>query len=90
MFNLFSICVIWISILFRISIFGFRIYIGILGGSLMATKAQILANRIELRNTQYETRYTPHAIRESSIQNRAMIYAKQTQFAGHSNEHKLR
>ena len=56
----------------------------------MATKAQILANRIELRNTQYETRYTPHAIRESSIQNRAMIYAKQTQFAGHSNEHKLR
>jgi hypothetical protein len=43
---------------FRISIFGFRIYIGILGGSLMVTEVQILANRIELRYAQYERRAT--------------------------------
>ena len=36
----------------RISIFGFRIYIGILGGSLMATETQIIANR---RNAQKST-----------------------------------
>jgi hypothetical protein len=46
----------------------------------MASEAQILANRIELRYAQYERRATSDERR---------INAKQSQFAGHSNERKL-
>jgi len=46
----------------------------------MASEAQILSNRIELRYAQYERR-------ETSDERR--INAKQTQFAKCSNEHKL-
>jgi hypothetical protein len=46
----------------------------------MASETQILANHIELRYAQYERRETRDERR---------IYAKQSQFAGHSNEHNL-
>jgi len=46
----------------------------------MTSEAQILANRIELRYAQYERRATSDERR---------INAKQSQFAGHSNECKF-
>jgi hypothetical protein len=62
----------------------------------MATKSQILTNRIVLyaiHNTKNAIRHTLYENRVLSarggIQNRATIYAKQSQFAGHSNERNL-
>jgi len=48
----------------------------------MATEAQILANRIELRYAQY-------GLRATSDQGQATNYPKQSQFAGYSNERKF-
>jgi hypothetical protein len=50
------------------SIFGFRIYIGILGGSLMVTEVQILANR---RNAQKST--GPHMQKVLEIRSISMF-----------------
>jgi len=46
-------------------------------------------SRIQYQESRIEHRVSSIKNRASSIQNRATIYSKQSQFAGHSNEHNL-